>query len=143
MCAPLDHLPFPEDKDPGSLSDRDEVVRNDDRRPPAHQTAQWLKDPMAGLGVEVGGRLVQDEARCVANHRPRNGDPLALTAGEAPALLANNRIVPVGEPSDELMSVGGFGRADDLLYVRVRPSKGDDLATYRIQGQRPLDEDRD
>src|SRR5437870_13155157 len=91
MCAPLDHLPFPEDKDPGSLSDRDEVVRNDDRRPPAHQTAQWLEDPMAGLGVEVGGRLVQDEDGCVANHRPRNGDPLALTAGEAPALLANNR----------------------------------------------------
>src|SRR2546429_5302271 len=114
MCAPLDHLPFPEDKDPGSLSDRDEVVRNDDRRPPAHQTTQWLEDPLAGLGVEVGGRLVQDEDGRVANHRPRNGDPLALTAGEAPALLADHRGIPVAEPRDELMCVAGLGPASAL-----------------------------
>src|SRR6266571_8875893 len=106
MGALLDHTPFPEDKDRGRLADRDEVVRNDDRRPPAHQTTQWLEDPLAGLGVEVGGRLVQDEDGRVANHRPRNGDPLALTAGETPALLADDRIIPAGEPGDELMRVG-------------------------------------
>src|SRR5207245_6018094 len=105
MGALLDHTPFLEDKDRGSLSDRHEVVRNDDRRPPAHQTPQGLKDPVPGLGIEVSGRLVQDEDGRVANHRPRNGDPLTLTAAEASALLPTDRIISVRERSDELMRI--------------------------------------
>src|SRR5207249_8932269 len=117
MRALLDHAPFLEHKDRSCLADRYEVVRNDDRRPPAHQTPQWLKDPVPGLGVEVGGRLVQDEDGCVANHRPRNGDPLTLPAGEASALLANDRIIDVRERSDALMRIGTLGLLNTLFFV--------------------------
>ena len=36
----------------------------------------------AQLGVEVGQRLVHEERRRLAHHRPAHGDPLALPAGE-------------------------------------------------------------
>src|SRR5437773_9458079 len=105
MCAALDRPPVFQDKDRGRLADRHEVVRNDDGGPPAHQAPQWVEDPISGLGVEVSGRLVQNEDGRVANHRPRNRDPLTLTTGETPALLADDRIVSAGERIDELMRI--------------------------------------
>ena len=93
---------------------------------------------MPGLGVEVAGRLVQNQDRGVANHRPRNGDPLTLTSGETPALLANDRLIPVGQRSDELVRIGSPGRPNDLVIGRVRPSVGDVLAYRRIEDQRLL-----
>ena len=98
---------------------------------------------MPGLRVEVGGRFVQDEDGCVANHCPGNGNPLPLTAGETPALLTDDRIISVGERSDELMRIGSLGRANNHFVGRVGPSVGDVLAHSGIEDQRLLQQDRD
>ena len=95
---------------------------------------------MPGLGIEVGGRLVQDQDGRVANHRSRNGDPLTLAAGKTAALLADDRVISVRERRDEVMRIGSRGRADDLFVGRVRPAVGDVLAHGRIEDQRLLEQ---
>ena len=49
----------------------------------------------SGLGVEPGGRLVEDEHRRVADQRPGDREPLALAARQRPPALAEPRVVAV------------------------------------------------
>jgi hypothetical protein len=63
-------------------------VRDHDRRPALHQVRDGLLHDLLGLGVERGGGLVEDQDLRVAQHRARDGDALALAAGELPAELA-------------------------------------------------------
>ncbi len=44
----------------------------------------------------MGGRLVQDQDRRLFQERPRDGHPLALTAGKLRAAFADMRIQTLG-----------------------------------------------
>jgi len=52
----------------------------------ALELLQLVAGEVAELGVEVGERLVEEEHIRVAHHRPGQGHPLPLTAGELPGL---------------------------------------------------------
>ncbi len=63
-------------------------------RPRAGVVERLLDQPL-GDGVEVRGRLVQDEDARVADDGARDGDPLALTARHHRAALAHERVEPI------------------------------------------------
>ena len=95
MGTELGHASVVEDRDPVGVADGEQVVRDDDRRALAHQLAQRLEQALAGLGVEAGRGLVEDQHRRVGEQRAGDRDPLALAAGEVAAALADVGVVAV------------------------------------------------
>ena len=65
------------------------------------------------LDVDGAGGLVQDQDRGIAEHRPRQGDPLALAAGKTVSAFADHGVVAVGQCHDELVGIGSLGGFDD------------------------------
>jgi hypothetical protein len=53
-----------------------------DRGPGGVQLAQQTEYGLPGSGVQVAGRLVRQQDRRFADHRPGHRHPLALTAGQ-------------------------------------------------------------
>ena len=104
-----DALAF-QDDDLVGVADGGEPVGNDDGRAARHQPFQRLLDEQFGFGIHRGGGLVQDQDRAVFQDRARDRKALLLPAGELDAALADQRIVAVGEPVNELVGVGGLGR---------------------------------
>ena len=70
-----------------------EPVSDHQHRPLRHEPVDRLLHQPLGLGVERAGGLVEDEDRRVAEERPRDGDPLPLSAREPGAALAEDRVV--------------------------------------------------
>ena len=62
---------------------------------PAAEPGDGLGDRRLGVGIEVGGRLVEDDEVGVAEERARDRDPLALAAAQPDAVLADRRLVAV------------------------------------------------
>ena len=56
--------------------------------------------------VDRRGRVVEQQDLRVGEQRAGERDPLALTARQREALLADDRVVAVGEPQDELVRLG-------------------------------------
>src|SRR5262249_59785581 len=68
----------------------------------------------------------------------RDGDALALPAGELHAALADLRrvaapLLPVLEFADELVGMGELGRRYDLGVGRLRPAVADVVADRAVQ----------
>ena len=62
------------------------------------------------LGVERGGRLVQDQDRRVLQEHPRDRQPLLLPARQLDAALADHRVQPVRQASDQSVQPRPAGR---------------------------------
>ena len=76
--------------------DQPRVVRREEERDPQPiaKVIHQVEDRAAGGGVEVRRRLVGEDQRRTVHQRARDGDALALTAGQ----LARTAAVFVGEP---------------------------------------------
>ena len=59
-----------------------------------------LADDPCARGVEVRGRLVEDDERSVAEEGAGDRDALALAGRERATALADDRLVPLGKPVD-------------------------------------------
>ena len=68
-----------------------EPVRDHERGAIPHQVGQRILHEQLRFGVERRGRFVEDEQRTVLQNRARDGQPLALPAGEQLAALADPR----------------------------------------------------
>ena len=66
-------------------------------------------DPVLGGRIDGGGRIVQDQDARIGEEGARQGQPLALSAGERDAALADDGLVPLVEGLDELMRLRGLG----------------------------------
>jgi len=66
-------------------------VGHDERRAPLHEQLQGSLDAALRLGVEGRGGLVEDQDGGVLEEGARDRDPLALTAGQTCAALADAR----------------------------------------------------
>ena len=73
-------------------------------------------DELFVLGIDTARGLVQQQDRRILEERPRYGDALALATREAQAAVADDRIVAVGQPSNEVV---GVGRAGGRLQLRL------------------------
>src|SRR5688572_12229491 len=67
----------------------------------------------------------------------------AMPAGERVAALADDSVVPVLQPDDELVGVGGPGRRHDLVAGRVEPAVGDVVVDRRREEERLVEADAD
>ena len=100
------------------------------------QVLQRRLDLALRLGVDGRGRLVEDQDARIDQQRPGDRDPLPLAAGERLAALADERVVAVGQPQDELVRARRPGGRDDLVARRVRPAVGDVLGDRAVEQER-------
>ena len=82
---------------PVGAQDQLGAMRDHQHRPPGLQAPDRAGHDGGALGVEVGGRLVEDHQRCVSDERPREGDPPALARRQGSLAIADDRGVPVGQ----------------------------------------------
>jgi hypothetical protein len=81
------------------------------------QTAEGLLDVLFVLGIDAGGRLIQEENRCPLEKGAGNGDSLPFSSGEKHSPLAYDRLVAFRQRSNELMSISCFCCPDELLMA--------------------------
>ncbi|MPN17107.1 hypothetical protein SDC9_164457 [bioreactor metagenome] len=74
--------------------------------------------------VNGRGRIIQYQNTRIGEECSRQCQPLTLPAGEGHPTLANDGLVPFGEPADELVCLGGFCRSDHLFAGGTGLSKG-------------------
>ncbi len=134
--------------DPAAVHERDPVgqlqgglaVGDEDGGGAASGPGQGGVDLGLGPGVDRGGGVVEDQDLGVGEQGAGERDPLALAAGERQALLADDRVVALGEPVDERVGAGEAGGGPYLLVARVRASVGD-VGPYGVGEQQALLED--
>ena len=133
MRPPLHNPATLEHEDLIRAADRRQPVRDHERRPPMAQGAQPILDLGFALGIETGGRFVEHENPRVGENRPRDGDALALAAGQLHAALADDGVVFLVELRDEFVTVRDARHFLDLLARRMRPRERDVLGDRAIE----------
>ncbi len=103
-------------------------VRDHERRAIGHQPGQRRLHQRLAFRIERGCRLVEQQERRVAQDRARDGDALALTAGQRHAALADLRVVALRQAADELGRRRHVGGALDIGIRRAGPPEADILA---------------
>ena len=96
------------------MHDRGEAVRDGKRRAALAQFGDRLLHGALQFRIEGrGGFIEQDDGR-VLDQRARDGDALALAAGQLQAVLADRGVVARREAFDEIVGVGGLCGGDDF-----------------------------
>ncbi len=122
--SPAEHLAGSALRDDAAIGEDDHLVGSrgklqrvgyEDRRAAGHQGAKAGDHRGFALGVQPGGRFVEDEDVRVAHEGAGEADPLALAAGEPDSLRAELGLVAVGETADEAICRDGLRRGDDSL----------------------------
>lgn len=80
---------------------------------------QRRMDASLRLEIQGGGRLVEDQDARIVQNRPRDGDPLAFTTGQALPALADKRVVSIRAGRDEVMGLSNVGRRHDVGSGRL------------------------
>ena len=91
-----------------------ETVRDDERSAAAGEAVEGVADQRLALGVERGGRLVEEQERRVAQDRPGDRQALALAAGELAGGGDDEGVVALRQRADEAVGGGGAGGGLDL-----------------------------
>src|SRR5262245_38953720 len=126
--CPLLHDAAPvQEVDEVRVLDRAQPVGDQDHGPARQGGLEALLDRPLGGGVEVAGRLVEDQDLRPPQQRPGDRQPLPLAAREVGPALADDRLVPPRQARDELVQPGHAGRRDHLLTRRPRPAQRDVL----------------
>ena len=95
------------------------------------------------LGVEVRGRLVEDDDVGRLEQQPGDRQPLLLAAGEPVAAVADDGVEPVGQRLHEVADLGGAQRLDQLGLGRVRAGVEQVGADRVVEHVRVLGDDAD
>ena len=81
--------------------DQIEPMRNQDRRPAAHDTANPVDDLPLGDRIQRGARFVEHEHGRVGQKRSSERQPLALAGRHRQAAITHDRSKAVGQPRDK------------------------------------------
>ena len=98
--------PVREQHDPVRERDRRGPVGDDDRRAAAHHFAQRVPDLVLLGRVDRRRRVVEDQHARIGKDRARDRDALPLSARQREPVLAEQRLVALGEVVDELVRTG-------------------------------------
>src|SRR5690606_34877669 len=131
--AALDDPAAVQDQDLVRALDRGQPVRDHERRAPAAQRPESVPDHRLALAVQAGSGLVKDQDPGIGQDRARDGDSLALPAGQLHAALAHDRVVAVLEAVHEFIAVGDAARGADLRVRGARPREGDVLPDRAVE----------
>ena len=119
MRAALREVPLVEDDQAVRVAQRRETVRDGEGRAVLRELVDRVLDQLFRLGVERGGRFVEDQDLRVVDQRAGDRHSLTFTAGEGIALLADHCVVAVREIHDEVVRVRHLRRLDDFLVGGV------------------------
>jgi len=97
----FDDLAIDQNQDFVGVDHGGEAVGDDERGAVAGDVFQRLLDFAFGVGVEGGGRLVEQKDGRVFQDRAGDGDALFLAAGELEAAFADGRLIAIGQFRDE------------------------------------------
>ena len=95
--ARVEHRALVDHDDAIGQRERRLPVRDEDRRAGARDAAQGRVDLLLDPRVDRRRRVVEQEDLRVGEQRARERDPLPLAARQRQALLADDRVVAVGE----------------------------------------------
>src|ERR1700730_9568306 len=112
-----------------AIDQRGEPVRDDHHRAPARHALEIGVDQRLTLRIERRGRLVEDHQPGIDDQRARDGDALALAAGEIGRALLDPRLITLGQTFDELLGACEPGRAHGVLEIEARPP-GQDVVLH-------------
>ena len=132
VCAALDDLPPLHDQHLIGALDGREPMRDHERGLPVHHVLERLLDTVFRLHVHAGRRIVQDQDARLDEDGAGQRHPLALTAGEHRATVADLSLVAVGEPRGEMMCLGACRSPLDGLLLGVRTTVGN-VAAYALR----------
>ncbi len=120
---PGDHArgQLPQGDDAVGVLDQLRAVRDEQDGAARSQALDGLGDDVGARPVEVGGRLVEDHERRVAQERPRQCDAPALAGGERAATVADDRLVAARQRPHEAVGACEHGRVPNLRRRR-RPA---------------------
>ena len=107
------------------VPDRRKPVRDDEHGAALHQIVHSLLHKRLGPRIDGRGRLIQDHHRRIRHRRAGDGDQLPLALGKLRAVRRQHRLIPVGQPGDEVIGVGESGRLDALLVRGVQSAVPD------------------
>jgi hypothetical protein len=79
------------------------------------------QERLRGLGIQVGGRLVEDQHRSACEQGAGEDDPLALAPGQLAARLADARVPACGQAADPVPDARLAQRALDRGVAGVGP----------------------
>ena len=99
--------------------DRRQPMRDHQRGAALHDLVERLLHQSLAFRIERAGRLVQQQDRRVAQHRPGNGDPLPLSCRQRHAALPEHGVVALRQTHDEVVGEGGLGGRLDLAPARL------------------------
>src|SRR5208283_3232795 len=94
----LDDLTPAQDDDPIGLSHGRESVSDNEGSPAGGQRFQSLHDKGFRLGVNRGGRLIENQNRRVSQNSAGNSDALPLSLGHGCALLTHYGVIFIRKP---------------------------------------------
>src|SRR5690606_5265575 len=131
--AAFDDAPLVEDEDLVGIGDCGQAVSDDKRRSPAPQSIERPLDLVLGFGVERAGSFVQNKDRSLLEDCARNGNTLALAAGQGSSALAGQIGVAPRLAHDEFMSLGEFCRFLHLGVGGIGPAKANVLGDAAVE----------
>src|SRR5208337_2723104 len=126
-AACLDH------QDLVGAADGREAVSDDERGASTHQVGKAALDDGLRLGVETGGRLVENEDAGIGQDGAGDGEALALAAAELYAALANDGLIAIGKAFGEFIHTGDSARLKNLLQAGVGTREGDVFADGSVE----------
>src|SRR5690606_15810226 len=137
--------------DPPVLEDDDQVGIANGREPVGDRNGGTVAgDPLErsldrrfGLVVHRAGRFVEDQDRRVLEDGAGNGDALALTSGQLLSALADDGVVSVREPADELLGFGQPSGTNDVLVTGAPAPVNDVLANGTMEEEDVLTDQAD
>src|SRR5665811_639412 len=88
-------------------------IRDSDYGAVLHQVGQRLLYQHFALRVQMAGGFVENQDGRVLEQGARDGEALALSAGELDAAVANRGFVAFRKAHDEFVGEGGFGGGAD------------------------------
>src|SRR5579863_5943279 len=95
-------------------------MRDDERRPAAHQVREALLDHRLRFGVEARRGFVQNEDARVGQYRASDGESLPLPAGELDAAFAYDGVVAVLESFGKLIHPRDAAGFEQLFLCCIR-----------------------
>ena len=129
MRAVLHDLAVVDVEDLVRVLDGGQPVGDDEARATLEQMPQAGLQRLLGAGVDVRGRLVQNQDARVGEQHTRERDELALPGGQGRAALLHRGVVAIRQLHDELVRVHGLRRRLDLLVGGVELAVAD-VVTY-------------
>jgi hypothetical protein len=141
VVVPHRETPVHHDQNRVVVGDRRQAVRHGDHGAADSDSTQCVVDLPLGGRVEGRGGLVQQEKPGVPQQGSRDGNPLALTAGQIRTALTHQGVPSTWQRGDETVDFRGGCGCLNLGIGGARPAECDVLAQGRIKEERVLEHD--